>query len=186
MEASGQGAPGVESAAALYRAHAPFVANFLAKLGVPRQEVEDALQDVFLVAHRRGGFRPGAAKATTWLAEIGLRVASDRRRARGRRGSMPDTDHVERAGAETVTPEGSAELSESLAWVDRALAAIDLEHRAVFVLFELEGESCADIAAGLGIAVGTVHSRLHTARRVFRNHYERLLSARARYAGEAL
>jgi RNA polymerase sigma-70 factor, ECF subfamily len=185
MAESGQRAPGVESAAALYRAHATFVANFLAKLGVPGQEVEDATQDVFLTAHRRGGFTPGPAKATTWLAEIALRVASDRRRARGRRGSMPDTDHVERAGGEAATPESRAELSESLAWVDRALAAVDLEHRAVFVLFELEGESCADIAAGLGIAVGTVHSRLHTARRTFRNHYERLLKTQARYAGEA-
>lgn len=185
MVADGQGAPGVESAAALYRAHAGFVANFLAKLGVPVQEVEDALQDVFLVVHRRGGFTPGPAKATTWLAEIALRVASDRRRARGRRGSMPDTDHVERAGAAATTPESHAELNESLAWVDRALGAIDLEHRAVFVLFELEGESCADIASGLGIPVGTVHSRLHAARRAFRNHYERLLKTQARYAGEA-
>jgi RNA polymerase sigma-70 factor (ECF subfamily) len=45
---------------------------------------------------------------------------------------------------------------------------MDPPHRACFILFELEGESCESIAAGLNVPVGTVHSRLHAARRAFR------------------
>jgi RNA polymerase sigma-70 factor (ECF subfamily) len=42
------------------------------------------------------------------------------------------------------------------------------------VLFEIEGESCDDIAAGLGIPVGTVYSRLHAARRDFQKAFAKL------------
>jgi RNA polymerase sigma-70 factor (ECF subfamily) len=49
-----------------------------------------------------------------------------------------------------------------------ALDAMDPAHSAVFILFEIEAESCESIAAGLGVPVGTVHSRLHAARRAFR------------------
>jgi RNA polymerase sigma-70 factor (ECF subfamily) len=45
---------------------------------------------------------------------------------------------------------------------------MDSGQRAVFILFELEHESCASIAAGLELPLGTVHSRLHTARKTFR------------------
>jgi RNA polymerase sigma-70 factor (ECF subfamily) len=56
---------------------------------------------------------------------------------------------------------------------------MDAGHRAVFILFELEGESCESIAAGLEVPIGTVYSRLHAARRAFREHAAR----RARGAG---
>ena len=67
-------------AAKLFREHANFVANFVVRLGMRREEVDDIVQEVFLVAHRRGGFIPGAARPTTWLAEIALRVTSATRR----------------------------------------------------------------------------------------------------------
>ena len=41
---------------ALFRAHAGFVAGFLSKMGTKKNDIDDLLQDVFLVAHRRGGF----------------------------------------------------------------------------------------------------------------------------------
>ena len=59
---------------AIYDAHFEFVWRVLRRLGVPNQDVRDALQDVFVVAHQRGGFSPGLAKPTTWLAEIALRA----------------------------------------------------------------------------------------------------------------
>ena len=52
--------------------------------------------------------------------------------------------------------------------MQRALDTVDVERRALFVLFEIEGESCDDIAAGLGIPVGTVYSRLHYGTRLMR------------------
>ena len=50
---------------------------------------------------------------------------------------------------------------------DRALAALDEDKRAVFVMFELEELSCVEIASMIGVPVGTVYSRLHAARAAF-------------------
>jgi RNA polymerase sigma-70 factor (ECF subfamily) len=157
----------------LFRAHAAFVANFLVRLGVLHQELDDAVQEVFLIAHRRGGYVEGPARPTTWLAEIALRVASGVRRDRRRR--LPDGPGEERDAG--TTPFEALAAAEALGHVQRALDALPLEHRAVFILFEIEGESCASIARGLDIPIGTVYSRLHTARRDFQRAYDRLETA---------
>jgi RNA polymerase sigma-70 factor, ECF subfamily len=153
----------------LFRAHAAFVANFLVRLGVLHQELDDAVQEVFLIAHRRGGYVEGPARPTTWLAEIALRVASGVRRARRRR--LPDEPGEEHHAG--PTPFEALAAAEALGHVQRALDALPLEQRAVFILFEIEGESCVSIARGLDIPVGTVYSRLHAARRDFQRAYER-------------
>jgi RNA polymerase sigma-70 factor (ECF subfamily) len=57
--------------------------------------------------------------------------------------------------------------------LEQILARMDPGARAVFVLFELEGESCESIAAGLDVKLGTVYSRLRTARKSFRKQLER-------------
>jgi RNA polymerase sigma-70 factor (ECF subfamily) len=159
---------------ALFRAHARFVAGFVARLGCPPEDVEDAVQEVFLTVHRRGGFEPGVARATTWLAEIAIRVVSTQRRSARRRKATANEDAVALAVAPGVTPHEAAEQRAALQRVDRALASLDVDRRAVFVLFELEGESCEAIATGLGVPVGTVHSRLHAARKAFSQAYTRI------------
>ena len=58
--------------------------------------------------------------------------------------------------------------------VQLAIDTLSLEHRAAFILFELEGESCESIASGLQIPLGTVYSRLHAARRGFQKAYAEL------------
>lgn len=162
---------------ALFRAHAAFVASFLGRLGVEPPELDDAVQEVFLIAHRRGGFTEGAAQPTTWLAEIALRIASGMRRSRRRRAdALAAAGASEDAGA---TPFEAVVAAESLARVQRALDTLSLEHRAVFILFEIEGESCESIAAGMRIPIGTVYSRLYAARRGFQQAYARAESAGA-------
>ena len=135
----------------LYRAHARFVASFLLRLGAPPDEMQDLTQEVFLVAHRRGGFTPGAAKATTWLGEIAVRVWSNRKRTARRRPAQPAGDLAQEVAGHFLDPEASASERESLARVQRCLETLDLDHRAVFVLYELEGAKCADIAAALEV-----------------------------------
>nr|WP_276603309.1 sigma factor-like helix-turn-helix DNA-binding protein [Nannocystis pusilla] len=61
--------------------------------------------------------------------------------------------------------------------VQQALDTLEEGKRAVFILFELEGESCEAIAAGLGIPIGTVYSRLHKARKLFMEAHARLVAA---------
>ena len=157
----------------LYRAHARYVAAFLGRLGARPPDMEDLLQEVFLVAHKRGGFVPGAARPTTWLCEIALRVWSNARRKRGSRRDGPDDAALARAASPASSPEDVADARGALGRVAHCLDALGDEHRAVFVLFELDGVPTPEIAATLGVPVGTVHSRLHEARKQFRARWER-------------
>ena len=163
---------GTLDGAALFRAHGSFVAGFLCRLGVDRSDLHDAVQEVFLIAHRCGGFTVGQAQPTTWLAEIALRVVSGQRRTlrrRAKRESVAAPDE-----ADLATPFDALASHELRNRIDQALDTLSLEHRTVFILFEIEEESCESIAAGLGVPIGTVYSRLHAARDRFRKAYERL------------
>ena len=57
-----------------------------------------------------------------------------------------------------------------------ALDKLDDDKCAVFVLFEIEGETCESIAAGLQVPIGTVYSRLHAARAQFTKAHARLVA----------
>lgn len=178
------------SAEELFRRHARFIAAFVIRLGVAREEVDDVVQEVFLMAHRKGGYVLGPARPSTWLAEIALRVVSTHRRTTRRRRVLPDEGAVQDAVAEDGTPFDAAARTQALARVQSALDTIDVDRRAIFVLYEIEGESCDAIATGLEIPLGTVYSRLHAARREFQKAYERLSrrggQSESRQQGEAL
>ncbi len=171
--------PAPMGAEALFRQHAAFVAGFVARLGFKGQDVDDIVQDVFLVAHRRGGYAPGPARPTTWLAEIAIRTAMGFRRAGRRSSLLPDPATADSLPSPSASPYQNAESHQTLDLVQRALSTVDLDRRAVFVLFELEGESCDAIAHALGIPVGTVYSRLHNARKEFLDAYQRIVGTAA-------
>lgn len=159
---------------ALFRQHAAFIAGFLRRLGVPAADLEDAVQDVFVVAHRKGGYIPGAAQPRTWLAAIALRIAQAGRRARSRR-ELAASPVVELQASASADPAQKVETQSGLDRVQRALDGLSLELRATFVLFEIAGESCESIASALGVPVGTVYSRLHHARQRFMKNHQSLL-----------
>jgi RNA polymerase sigma-70 factor, ECF subfamily len=154
---------------ALFRRYASFVASFLYRLGAHPAEIDDLVQDVFLTAHHRGGYRPGAASATTFLARLALEANLARRR-RDNRWRAARSDEAARAtvGAAPEDPGQALSSKRAAEQFDLAVQRMDPGHRVVFILFELHGESCESIAAGLGLKLGTVHSRLHAARRAFR------------------
>ncbi len=143
---------------AFYRAHADYVWRCLQRLGVSSAELEDALQEVFLVAHRRLPEHDAARSlVTTWLYGIALNVTRNLMRKISRR-----RETREAASIDAQTPEGLAQGRRTLAWL---LDTLSPEHRVVFVMFEIEGASTREIADALGVPIGTVHSRLHHARR---------------------
>lgn len=156
----------------LFRRHASWVARYVVRLGFRGQDVDDVVQETFLVAHKRGGFEPGQARPTTWLAEIAWRVAQASRRSRERHPIAEEsaTDAVPAAD----DPLQDAMRSQALRNVQRALESLDLERRALFILYELEGESCEVLATTFGVPVGTVYSRLHHARKTFMQAYGKL------------
>jgi RNA polymerase sigma-70 factor (ECF subfamily) len=145
------------------------VASFVYRLGARGAQVDDLVQDVFLLAHARGGYRPGAASPTTFLARLAFEAVHGMRR-RDQRFALSHSEPLAAAavGGALQTPGEALSLQRAARELQRALDAIDPERRAVFVLFELHGESCAAIAAAFDVKIGTVYSRLHAARAEFR------------------
>ena len=167
------GQDAAQSADALFRAHAGFVASFLRRVGTAGADVDDLVQEVFLVAHRKGGFVAGTGHPKSWLAAIALRVASTSRRSHSRRredgGADLDVMSSPNADAARVL-----EARAALRRVQQALDTLSLDDRATFVLYELEGLRCDAIAAAFEIPVGTAYSRLHNARKRFIEAHARL------------
>ena len=101
-------------------------------------------------------------------------MVSTHARGERRRRTVPDEGALLAAVSTASTPLEAAEQRAALSRVDQALATLDLNLRAVFILYEIEEQPCDAIAAGLAIPVGTVYSRLSAARRAFLDAYARL------------
>jgi len=156
----------------VYDDHFRFVWRTLRRLGVREADVADAVQDVFVVVHRRLGEFEGRSKVTTWLYGISFRVAKDRRRlAHVRRETDDATGTLSERHDERVDVAADAERKEGLALLEVILDELPLEQRAVFTLFELESMTGEEIAELLELPLGTVYSRL----RIARDHFKRTL-----------
>jgi RNA polymerase sigma-70 factor (ECF subfamily) len=149
----------------LFRDHAASIGRMLRKCGVLGDELDDAVQEVFLIAHRRGGYEPGAGLPVAWLGEIAVRVAfAYRRRRRERAVEHSDPPALRRAPSYR-TPIHDLEAGELVRLLQAALRSLAPEKRDVFIACDLDGRSCEAVARDLGIPVGTVYSRLHVARK---------------------
>jgi RNA polymerase sigma-70 factor, ECF subfamily len=151
----------------VYVEHGGFLWRSLQRLGVPESDLEDVMQEVLMVVHRRASsFDSGRCKMSTWLFGICLRVArGHRRRAYFRREKLHDAA-LDRAHERT--PETDLEQRDLERRLNLILDQMSLEKRATFVLFELEGLPCEQIAELMGVPLGTVHSRIHAARAHFK------------------
>ncbi len=149
----------------LYDANVAFVWRNLRRLGVADRDVDDKVQEVFVVAHRRWAlFEDRGHGPRAWLFQILLRVASDARRHRRRHPVDPDGGIAEeRQFVEAPQARAVAER-QALDILDRALEAIDVGRRAVLVLHEIEQMTAPEIARTLELPLNTVYSRLRVAR----------------------
>lgn len=164
---------------AIYDEHVQFVWRSLRRLGVRDADVADAAQEVFLVAFRRMDEFEGRAKMTTWLYRICFRVAADRRRlAHVRREVLHASETLE-----ALAPTSAAQ-HDDLAVLDALLDSLDLEQRAVFTLFELEGFTGPEVAEIVDAPLATVYSRLRLAREAFEVKARRLRAREGRTAKE--
>jgi RNA polymerase sigma-70 factor (ECF subfamily) len=160
---------------AVHDAHADFVWCSLQRLGVRPADLDDVCQEVFIVVHKRLHTYDGSSKLTTWLYGICVRVAAAyRRRAWIRReeptANLPDVEEA----PSSDRPDAIVAARQARATLERVLDAMDLEKRAVFVMFEIDELSSETIAGILGVPVGTVWSRLSAARKQFEDRLTRL------------
>jgi RNA polymerase sigma-70 factor, ECF subfamily len=142
-----------------------FVARVLRNAGTPAAEVDDAVQRTFIIAARRfDDVRPGAERG--FLLQIALNVAAHARRSAARRREVPSSEMPERVDA--ATPEHLTSMKRDRQLLEQILDQLAADLRTVFVLFEFEELTMAEIAEALEIPPGTVASRLRRAREQFR------------------
>jgi RNA polymerase sigma-70 factor (ECF subfamily) len=167
-----------EAFARLVALHEGMVFNLAARLLGDSEEARDVAQNVFLHVYRKLGQFEGRSGLRTWIYRITVNQCHNRRRWwRSRRKekerpledvtSGPDAIRLADDRPET-SPFAQVRRRERARRVQHALLELSFDHRAVLVLREIEGQSCEAIAAALGIAVGTVKSRLSRAREALR------------------
>lgn len=157
----------------LYAEHYDFVWRCALRLGATPFDVEDVVQETFVVALRRYGqshFGVGGPRPSTWLFAILHNVL--RNHARGERRRRARLQALE-LGESLHEPQRShVESTLGLRLLDEFLRELDPDRRAVFVLAELEGMRGPEIASALGLNHNTVRSRLRAARRAFEARFE--------------
>ena len=151
----------------VYEDYFSFVWRTVRRLGVAERSLDDAVQDVFLVVHRRLADFEGRSSLKSWIFGIARRVAKDHRRRSDRKdrgqefpeGGLPDP--------RAPSPLESATRTQARQLLYQMLESLDEDKREVFVLAELEQMSAPEIAAATSVNLNTIYSRLRAARRAF-------------------
>jgi RNA polymerase sigma-70 factor (ECF subfamily) len=150
----------------VYERHFDFVWRTARRLGVESAQVDDVVQEVFMVVHRRAGEFEGRASLKTWLFGITRRVVANHFRTARRKPAEPYGENEPRdargldAESELATAEGNRVLH-------ALLDELDADKREVFVLAELEEMTGPELAQALGLNLNTAYARLRAARAAF-------------------
>jgi len=150
--------------AALVDAHQQAVRGFLRRFAGHWADADDLAQEAFVTAWRKLARFEGRSSFRSWVCGIGFRIARDARRSHGR-AQVRDSDWL----ADQENADAGAPIEDQIA-VQRAMASLPDDQRAVVALCLGEGFSHAEAAAILKLPLGTVKSHVTRGR-------ERLLRA---------
>ena len=164
----------------VFNAYHEYVYNLAHVLLHDPQDAEDVTQDVFLRVYKAlPSYDPERANMRTWLTSMVVNACKTQRRrtmlrrlwqrSPGEGEDTPDIVDLSPWGA----PEDQALLAEVRRTVKEVLGRLKDEHRTVLVLHYYLDLSCPEIASVMECPEGTVHSRLHYARRVLQAQLER-------------
>jgi RNA polymerase sigma-70 factor (ECF subfamily) len=133
------------------------------------EDAQDVVQDSFLSAYQSLGNFKGESQFFTWLYRIAVNTAISHKRKRRtvlalKAGRLENGAAEPRDASEYSRPEHALERTEREQRIQLALQRLSLEHRAVLILKDMEGQKYEIMAKILGVPVGTVRSRLHRAR----------------------
>jgi RNA polymerase sigma factor (sigma-70 family) len=144
------------------RYHEP-IRQFVARATYDAEDVDDLVHASFLAAATSAARYDGRASARPWLIGIAVQHLRRRRQARGRFfAALAALAGVRR----TAVDPGPALAARGD--IEKALRFVSEPKRIALLMAEVEEMSCAEIAAALGIPIGTVWTRLHAARRELR------------------
>jgi len=157
----------------LYHRFRRQVAGNLFRVLGDRTDLEDLVQEVFVIAFRGLDRFRGDARLSTWLYRICVNVALGRIRTRRRRPTAIGVSDLDAAAADPThierpeTPEKSLERTRDRERVYRALEQLAPKKRIVLYLHEIEGLDLKEIAYLVESNPVTVRTRLFYARREF-------------------
>lgn len=163
----------------VYDSYFAFVWRAVANRGVSAAAMDDVVQEVFLVVHRKLPEFEGRSTVRTWLSAIVRRVVSDhvKKRANQATAQEPLDDHALRSDED---PAADLDRRSAAELVDRLLDKMSDAQREVFVLYELEQLTTREIAELTDTNENTVQTRLKAARKTFQRALERHRAAGAR------
>jgi RNA polymerase sigma-70 factor, ECF subfamily len=147
----------------LVERHERRVYNLALRMCGHEEDARDATQDAFLTALRKLSSFRGEAAFTTWLHRVTVNACYDLLRKRGRvplRAARDDIDHE----PEPPPWPDHAEATDLSIDVQRALLAVPEDYRVVMILHDVQDLPYEEVAAIVGVPVGTVKSRLHRGR----------------------
>ena len=158
-----------------YRDYVQVAARWARQLGGTTVDVEDVVQEVFLVVSRRLASFRGEARFSSWLFEITRRVvANHRRRQRWRFWRSSSREDLANAPSHLRDPLDELERRQTTAVFYQTLDKLPDKYRTVLVLFEVEGLSTLEIADLCHLKLSTVRVQLHRARDLFLTRYEQI------------
>ena len=155
-----------EEFAALVHRQSKFVFQVAQALLRNGADAEDTVQEVFLRLHRNGSWRT-AENERAFLARVAWRVALTRLRKRRSEGCFPDV-----RGAAVRNPEKVAMEGDQVGWIHRIIDSLPDELRQPLALSAIEEMNSREIAAVMGIAEGTVRTRLMRARQIVKEKWQ--------------
>jgi RNA polymerase sigma-70 factor, ECF subfamily len=143
-------------------------------------DAEEVAQDVFLKVHQKIGSFKADSRLYTWVYRITVNAARDHQRRRARDPKTVDEDVVVEPASTAEGPLLQASRRELVSEIRQAIADLPPRHRDLILLREIEGLEYEEIAATLGIPMGSVASGLLRARARLRALLEqRIEGARA-------
>ena len=163
----------------IYREHAAKVAQWARRLLGPGGDVEDALQEVFLVAYRRLPEYRGDAKVTTWLHEITFRVTQNQRRKLRFARWLLLTPALIEGSSDSQNPLRALEARRQCDLLYRMIDSLPEAERTALILFEIDGLPAEEISAITGRKAATVWVQLSRGRQRLREEFARLERAQA-------
>jgi RNA polymerase sigma-70 factor (ECF subfamily) len=165
----------------LVRRHQQRVFRLLMRMMGNRDEAEEVAQEAFISLYRHGKRFRSEALFSTFVYRVAANAALNRRRTLGRTRARLQKLAVRQAAGDDLPqqprdPEDSTLGGELSQGVREALETLSPSLRMPVILYDIEGLSYAEIASVLGVAEGTVKSRIHRARKALRQELEGLLS----------
>jgi RNA polymerase sigma-70 factor (ECF subfamily) len=155
----------------------PYIRRLAYSILDDAHEAEDVAQETFIAAHQSlAGFR-AESNPKTWLSAIAINASRGQLRKRRLRQVLSTTLHaLHLLKSPPASPEQVAAQNETDQGIWDAVDALDDSHRLPVILRYAHGLSVSEIAQVLDLNLGTVHSRLHYARKVLHAKLGHLIS----------